>query len=368
MKKILYLAGAGFMALASCQQQSGYTIKGTIDGAKDGETVYLQDFAGYELIKKDSTIVKNGAFEFKGTPDSVTTMRYVTYAQDENQPLMMAMVFIENGNITLKMNQEANVVSGTKCNDAYQNFMTQYLDINMSMRELYNKMKSDATLTADKRVEMEAELNRKDSLGTAMVFNAIEQNISNLVGVHLLTSFAPTFAPEKVMPLLDQIPAAYASLPEVKGMKEEMAAVASTMVGKPFVDIVQNTPDGKELKLSDIVSANKYTLVDFWASWCGPCRREMPSVVEAYKTYKAKGLEVVGVSLDNDMAAWKKAITDLNITWPQMSDLKGWQNAGAALYGVRSIPATVLINQEGKIVARNLRGEELLTKLEELMK
>ena len=94
----------------------------------------------------------------------------------------------------------------------------------------------------------------------------------------------------------------------------------------------------------------------------------MPSVVEAYKAYKAKGLEVVGVSLDTDMAAWKKAITDLNITWPQMSDLKGWQNAGAALYGVRSIPATVLINQEGKIVARNLRGEELLTKLEELMK
>lgn len=368
MKKILYLAGAGLMALASCQQQYGYTIKGTIDGAKDGETVYLQDFAGDELIKKDSTIVKNGAFEFKGTPDSVTTMRYVTYAQDENQPPMMAMVFIENGNITLKMNQEANVVGGTKCNDAYQNFMTQYLDINMSMRELYNKIKSDATLTADKRAEMEAELNRKDSLGTAIVFNTIEQNISNLVGVHLLSGFAPAFAPEKIMSLLDQIPAAYASLPEVKAMKEEIVAVASTMVGKTFVDIVQNTPDGKELKLSDIVSANKYTLVDFWASWCGPCRREMPSVVEAYKTYKAKGLEVVGVSLDTDMAAWKKAITDLNITWPQMSDLKGWQNAGAALYGVRSIPATVLINQEGKIVARNLRGEELLTKLEELMK
>ena len=173
MKKILYLAGAGLMALASCQQQSGYTIKGTIDGAKDGETVYLQDFAGDELIKKDSTIVKNGAFEFKGTPDSVTTMRYVTYTQDENQPPMMAMVFIENGNITLKMNQEANVVSGTKCNDAYQSFMTQYLDINMSMRELYNKIKSDATLTADKRAEMEAELNRKDSLGTAMGFKTI---------------------------------------------------------------------------------------------------------------------------------------------------------------------------------------------------
>ena len=117
-----------------------------------------------------------------------------------------------------------------------------------------------------------------------------------------------------------------------------------------------------------VLKSDRPVILDLWASWCGPCRREMPSVVEAYKTYQAKGLEVVGVSLDTDMAAWKKAITDLNITWPQMSDLKGWQNAGAALYGVRSIPATVLINQEGKIVARNLRGEELLTKLEELMK
>ena len=134
------------------------------------------------------------------------------------------------------------------------------------------------------------------------------------------------------------------------------------------ISFVMEDINGNQVSVKDVFSKNKITIIDFWASWCGPCRREMPSVVEAYKAYKAKGLEVVGVSLDTDMAAWKKAITDLNITWPQMSDLKGWQNAGAALYGVRSIPATVLINQEGKIVARNLRGEELLTKLEELMK
>lgn len=364
----MYLAGVGLIALASCQQQSGYTIKGTIEGAKDGDTVYLQDFANDELVKKDSTIVKNGSFEFKGTPDSVTVGRYVTYVSGDNHASRMALVFIEKGNIALKMAFEANTVGGTKCNDIYQKFMDQYVDINMGMRELYTKIKTDTTLTADKRAELEAELDKKDSLGTAMVYNTMQQNIGNLVGVHLLCGFASAYSLEKIMPLVEKIPAAYASMREVAGLKEEMQMMEKTMVGKTFIDIVQNSPEGKEIKLSDYVSANKYTLVDFWASWCRPCRQEMPVVIQAYQAYKAKGLEIVGVSLDSDAGAWKKAITDLNITWPQMSDLKGWQNGGATLYGIRSIPATVLIGQDGKIVSRNLRGNELMEKLEELLK
>ena len=109
-------------------------------------------------------------------------------------------------------------------------------------------------------------------------------------------------------------------------------------------------------------------MVDFWASWCGPCRREMPNLVEAYAQYKGKNFEIVGVSLDQDAAAWKESIKKLNMTWPQMSDLQGWNNAGAKLYGVNSIPATVLVDQEGTIVARNLRGDAIKSKLNELLK
>lgn len=128
------------------------------------------------------------------------------------------------------------------------------------------------------------------------------------------------------------------------------------------------TPAGETVSLSDFISKNKYTLIDFWASWCGPCRKEMPNVVEAYKAFKDKGFGIVGVSLDENADKWKDAITTLNITWPQMSDLQGWNNAGAKLYGVNSIPATVLVDQDGTIVARNLRGDAIKAKLDELLK
>ena len=155
---------------------------------------------------------------------------------------------------------------------------------------------------------------------------------------------------------------------EVKALKEHVETVAKTAVGKKFIDFTLNTPEGKPVKLSDFIAANNYTLIDFWASWCGPCRKEMPNVVAAYKEFKNKGFGIVGVSLDNNLDKWKEAITALDITWPQMSDLQGWNNAGAKLYGVNSIPATVLVDQEGTIVARNLRGEDIKAKLSELLK
>lgn len=363
MKTFLWMATAGMLAFASCQSKPGYTIQGTIEGVADGEVVYLQDRVDRTMVNIDSAVVKGGTFQFKGDADTITVSRYVTYAPGE----MQTMVFLEPGTITLNMNKEASKVAGTVCNDAYQKFMDEFIPLNKEMFALYQQTKNDS-LSEEQRKEAEAQLEAKDSLSMEMMFNTISSNITNLMGIQMLTNYYGAFEAERVNPLVDQIPASYASNEDVVALKEHLATVAKTAVGQKFIDFTMNTPEGESVKLSDFIAKNKYTLIDFWASWCGPCRAEMPNVVAAYKKYQAKGFGIVGVSLDRDAEAWKKAIKDLNITWPQMSDLKAWDCEGAKLYGVRSIPATVLVDQEGTIVARNLRGDAIAAKLAELLK
>lgn len=145
---------------------------------------------------------------------------------------------------------------------------------------------------------------------------------------------------------------------------EEIDLAAATGINSKFVDLGLPGPQGQTVWVSDYVGKNKLVLIDFWASWCGPCIGELPNVVKAYELYHDKGLEIVGVSLDKDKASWLAAIEQTGQKWPQMSDLKGWDCAGAQIYGIQSIPANVLINEQGEIVARDLRGDALLKEIE----
>ncbi len=140
-----------------------------------------------------------------------------------------------------------------------------------------------------------------------------------------------------------------------------------TEVGNKYIDFKLPGVQGNNVAVSDYVAKNKYTLVDFWASWCPPCRAEMPTIVKAYADFHSQGFEVVGVSLDNNRDSWVISIEQLGMTWPQMSDLKGWECAGAKLYNIQSIPANILVDQQGIIVAKDLRGEGLLQKVAELL-
>lgn len=145
---------------------------------------------------------------------------------------------------------------------------------------------------------------------------------------------------------------------------EEIDLAAATGINSKFVDLGLPGPQGQTVWVGDYVGQNKLVLIDFWASWCGPCIRELPNVVKAYERFHDKGLEIVGVSLDKDKARWLAAIEQTGQKWPQMSDLKGWDCAGAQIYGIQSIPANVLIDSQGKIVARDLRGDALLKEVE----
>ena len=160
----------------------------------------------------------------------------------------------------------------------------------------------------------------------------------------------------------------YYNEPGREKVKKLLASYELRHPGLMYKELTMEDLNGKQVKLSDWVGKGKYVFVDFWASWCGPCRKEMPNVVEAYNRYKNKGLEIVGVSFDSNKLQWSAAVEKLGMTWPQMSDLKGWECAAAKVYGIRSIPSNILIDPQGKIVAMDLRGSKLQTVLAELIK
>ena len=208
---------------------------------------------------------------------------------------------------------------------------------------------------------------------------AAKKNVDNQVAVMALGNLMGLIDDAQVDEIISKMSPEMLQDEKVAYMKAGLDARKATAEGMPFVDFtvehvygydrsVDPQPLKKEVKFSDYVGKGKYVLVDFWASWCAPCRAEMPTVKAAFDKYSKKGFGIVGISLDNDENAWKKSIKDMNMTWTHMSDLKGVDCKVALLYGIQSIPYTLLIDQEGTILARNIRGEAIEKKLEELLK
>ena len=273
----------------------------------------------------------------------------------------------ENGKININLTRNNDSATGSPSNDAYQEIRSQVNSLNIQREDVYESM-TDTTLTDEQRQIKGKEIDNLENKIIDVLKAGINKNIANAVGIQLLKQNFYYMSVEELDPLISQIPAAYNHDETIIKIKENVEKMKATAAGQKFTDFAMQTPDGKSVKLSDYVGKGKVVLVDFWASWCGPCRREMPNLVEAYAKYKNSNFEIVGVSLDQNNDSWKDAIKKLNITWPQMSDLKYWNCEGAKLYAVSSIPHTVLIDKEGTIIARGLHGEELQEKLDEVLK
>ncbi|MCI5663555.1 MAG: AhpC/TSA family protein [Mediterranea sp.] len=365
MKKLSYLLAASALLAACAGGNKGYTVTGTVEGAADGDTVYLATYVARQFVKLDSAVITNGTFTFKGVQDT-TAYRYLTYSA-EGKKALRTDFFLENGNITVNITSENDHLAGTPSNDAYQAYQDQIAPLSQQMRELL-KAYQDTTQTQEQKDATMKELEELDGKMTEVTKNAMAQNITNPVGVMLLKQTYYGMELEELDKLLAQVPATFDNDEGIIRIKENVERQKQTAVGKQFIDFEMKDPEGNPVKLSDYAGKGKVVLVDFWASWCGPCRREMPNLVEAYKKYKNQNFEIVGVSLDRDVEAWKNGIEKLGITWPQMSDVKYWDCEGAKLYAVSSIPHTVLIGADGTILARGLHGEELQEKVAEALK
>lgn len=365
MKKLFSLAALALILCVAACQNNGYKITGTVNGGQDGDTIVLMSTQNDTL---QTTVIKNGKFILEGEQNA-PQMCYVLWQSNvDPDKIIGAVIALENGDITLTMDSAEDVpseVSGTPANDALSALNKEEQAINDEARTIFAVL-GDTEASEEAKTAAGKELDGLQAKATELYKRFVADNIQNIAGQTYLVQYASLFDDAFVIEQLAAVPDD-AFNEQLSKLKETYDLKSVTAVGQPFKDIKASTPDGQELSVSEVAAAAKVLLIDFWASWCGPCRAEMPNVKAAYEKYHAQGFEIIGVSLDTDAAAWKQAIADLGITWPQISDLKGWDCEGAATYTVRSIPATVLI-KDGKIVARDLRGEALAEKVEELLK
>lgn len=358
--------------IISCKKEvkkvDGYSINATISNVEDGKTASIFKMENRSRVILETDTIKNGKIEFSGkidTPDSY----YMTI-----DGVKGSLPFIlENTTMAITIYKDSlskSIITGSIENDLNKDYLQHSNKLRAAGKELQLKYK-DAQTNNDSNtlVSVRRSYDSLRKIGKEYDINFVENNSNRVIGAITLQrlvssrSLTSEEAEKYYNTLNDTIKASTAA----KAIKAQVQSQKTTAIGSVAPNFTGKTTDGKDLSLNDIKS--KVTIIDFWASWCGPCRKENPNVVKLYNKYHKKGLEIIGVSLDKQgqKQRWVDAIKKDKLAWPQISNLKGWNEPVAKLYNVRSIPRTFILDENGKIIAKNLRGDYLEKKIAEIL-
>ncbi len=378
MKGFVFLLPVLVIATSVFGQNTKFTVKGDISKLKAPvEWVYLSYVVNDQRIT-DSVKIKDGTYTFSGnTAEPLQAGLRVKYREQPgtvagksifNRKRDYATIFLEPAFINVtSVDSFANVtVTGSKADMEFRKLEEQAKPFNARLDDLYTqyasarKNKDEAGLQ-----QIEKQIDSADADANEKIYAVyVKQHPASPLAMYALKNWAGyDIDPVKIEPVFNSLPVAVRNTPSGKDMQEKLTIAKKTGIGQLAMDFTQNDTLGNPVTLSSF--HGKYILVDFWASWCGPCRAENPNVVKVFNKYKNKGFYILSVSLDRPGAKekWIKAIHDDKLEWAHVSDLLFWDNAVAKQYGIQAIPQNLLLDPTGKIVGKNLRGDDLQKKL-----
>ncbi|MCL2561180.1 MAG: AhpC/TSA family protein [Rikenellaceae bacterium] len=356
MKNILIIAVAALTFFACKQQETTFTITGTVANHEmEGAQVRMIQFIDGQMLTMDSALIVDGTYTFTGSVKAPTNVR-LNLADPRTGRMSSPLhhnVILENARINITTDAEGDSrVSGTKNNDILQAFLDAELILQRKRRA--SSSEEESRKYVDELQELRIEF--------------AKNNINNPAGQSQLNNLRSSLPIEQLKEIIAHATPATLRVPEVVRIVDYVQAIEQTAIGQRFVDLRMPDVNGKEIAISDFAGKGDYVLLDFTAVWCGPCRAQKPDMIATYNRFKDKGFNIVGIWFDRDHETWANGMKELNMPdWPQMSDLKYIRSEGAIRYNVSSLPHSVLLDPNGIIIAKNIKGEELDEKLERLL-